>query len=149
MRVGFNISAVQLPFVGCVYSTTFPSFLPPMYEHLVILNHVLSLTLPQLFVMYSSVSPCSSVEVLSIVTIMDRVSTILADTILIIITWKRVMPDGVMNASRQFKITKIEGLGSVLLRDGSSAFIFHCSRPIVLRYPQFDRHALLRVSFQS
>ena len=55
------------------------------------------------------------------------------------------MPDGGMNlkASRQSNVTKIKGLASVMLYDGSSAFNFE---RVCCVLTAFDRYALLRVS---
>lgn len=68
-------------------------------------------------------SRCWYIEIQSTVVIADRVSLILADTVLIVITWKRIMPEGAMKANKQINLTKTKGVTYVMLYNGSSASI--------------------------
>ncbi|KAI1791541.1 hypothetical protein LXA43DRAFT_1061301 [Ganoderma leucocontextum] len=63
-------------------------------------------------------------DIKSTVVIMDRVSTILADTLLIAITWKLLPDSGIVNYNNtRGDTTKIKGLASIMLRNGIMYFV--------------------------
>ena len=55
--------------------------------------------------------------------ITNRVSVLVADTVLIVVTWK-TLPDhhDIANYIAQGRVTKIKGLASIMLFSGESAF---------------------------
>ncbi|KAM5542097.1 hypothetical protein V8D89_004407 [Ganoderma adspersum] len=56
-------------------------------------------------------------------TIANRTSSILADVILIMITWKLVPDSGIINHKGRSKTTKTKGLASIMLYNGMTNFV--------------------------
>ena len=54
------------------------------------------------------------------VTIVNRISSILADIILIVITWKLIPDSSIINHKSYSETTKTKGLASIMLYNGTS-----------------------------
>ncbi|KAI1788580.1 hypothetical protein LXA43DRAFT_1063459 [Ganoderma leucocontextum] len=97
----FIRSGIYFPLLGCIAENAAPLSLSTMY--------VITLTLPA----YTN----PGVDVLRI---MDRISIIVADTLLIAITWKVLSRGASKNTSSQIKTVKAKGLVWTMLYDASA-----------------------------
>ena len=68
------------------------------------------------------------------VTIVNRISSILADIILIVITWKLIPDSSIINHKGHSETTKTKGLASIMLYNGTSISFRSIS---LLRFLQF------------
>ena len=62
-------------------------------------------------------------DLISTVVLIDRIPVILADTMLVVITWKLLPESSIVNHDTQGNTPKTKGLASILVQNGLSALV--------------------------